>query len=65
MSDRSLVLAVFNAGKGKHPDFLVHAGTSEPGGGFPSVFGVRVAGGHALALPGRLADGTARSEASS
>jgi hypothetical protein len=57
VGDVPLVLAVFNTGKGKRPGFLVHAGASMPAEGFPAVFGVHMAKGHALTLPGRVADG--------
>jgi hypothetical protein len=57
VADPSLVLAVFNAGNGKDPGFLVHAGASAPAEGFPAVFRVRMPKGHAMTLPGRFADG--------
>jgi hypothetical protein len=58
VSERTLVLAVFNAaGKGQLPRVLVHAGSSAPADGLPAVFGARLTQGHALALPGRFAGG--------
>ena len=57
VGDVPLVLAVFNTGKAKRPGFLVHAGASMPAEGFPAVFAVHMAKGHALTLPGRVADG--------